>query len=100
METFEQRLEEINYQTELLKIKTQSLLESLLSTLDEDDLNGYDVNESEHIISIEPGTLNCEIAGLYDENTWDGTFEDMSQQDQLSLIKHVIENKLHEKQNK
>lgn len=97
MQTFEQRLDEINYRTELLKVQTQSLLKDLLSKLDEDDLNGYHVNEFEHIVSIEPGTLLCEVADEYDESTWDGTFEDMSQTDQLYLIKHIIESKLYEK---
>ena len=96
-ETFEQRLDEINYRTELLKVQTQSLLKDLLSKVPEDGLNGYYVDEFVHIIGIKPGTLLCKVAGAYDENIWDGTFEDMSQQDQLYLIKHIIENKLHEK---
>jgi len=93
---FEQRLDEIIYRTAVIKVQTQSLLKDLLSKLDEDALNGYVVDEYDHIFSIKPGTLLCEVADQYDENFWDGTFEDMSHEDQLDLIKHIMENKLHE----
>lgn len=98
METFEQRLDEIIYRTAVIKVQTQSLLKDLLSKLDESSLNGYELSSGfTHIIGIKPGTLLCELAGPYDEDQWDATFEDIPHEDQLDLIKHIIENKLHEK---
>ena len=97
METFEQRLDEINYRTELLKVQTQSLLKDLLSKLDEDALDGYDVVESCTIKSHIPGTLQGTAYYNYGENCWDINFDEMTHEDQLDLIKHITENKLYEK---
>ena len=97
METFEQRLDELNYRTELLKIQTQSLLKDLLSKLDAHDLTGYVFTDSFSIETIEPGTLFFEACKPFGDDVWDDTFEDLLQEEQLNLIKHIIKNKLHEK---
>lgn len=97
METFEQRLDEINYLTELLRVQTQSLLKDLLSKLNPNDLTGYVVNNIVSIETIQPGTLLFEACEPFGGGVWDDTFEDAPQEYQLDLIKHIIENKLHEK---
>lgn len=97
METFEQRLDEINYRTELLKVQTQSLLKDLLSKVPEDGLCNYEVNPYCYVYSHIPGTLEGEACDMHSENFWTIKFDEMSQQDQLYLIKHIIENKLYEK---
>lgn len=95
MQTLQERYDELNYRTELLKVQTQSLLKDLLSKLDERALEGYSFNQGLNVIySHIPGTLEGEAADYYSENFWTLRFDEWSQEDQMDLIKLIFDNNL------